>query len=138
MKEKNFNRTTLNLYDKQLVAQLEQDFKASGMRSKSEYFSTLIKLGLQTKSISSEIVNLAEQMKDVQRKTEEIQKCLLREQAENGVYKALLCNMYYIIETFCLYNELPSYEQMEIGVCDHLPERLYEKLKKLREVYGAA
>ena len=138
MKEKNFNRTTLNLYDRQLVEQLEQDFTASGMRSKSEYFTSLIKLGLQAKSISNEIINLTEQINVTQRKIDELQKLVLREQSENEVYKSLLCNLYYLIETYCLYSELPNYEQMEMGFCDHLPDRLYEKLRKLREVFGAA
>ena len=63
---------------------------------------------------------------------------VLRTQTENEAYKTLLCNMYYIIESYCLYRELPSYEQIELGLYDHLPDRLYERLKKLREVFGAA
>lgn len=138
MKEKNFNRTTLNLYDRKLVEQLEQDFTASGMRSKSEYFASLIKLGLQAKSISGEIVNLTEQMNGMQARLEELQTHVLKEQTESKIYKKLLCNIYRIIEGYCMYGELPSDEQMAYGLCDHLPDRLFYKLEKLLEVYGAA
>ena len=138
MKQKNFNRTTLNLYDKQFIERLEQDFWASGMHNKSEYLTSLIKLGLQTKSISNEIVNLSEQINGMQNKLDKLYQYVLRTQTENETYKTLLCNMYYIIESYCLYNELPSYEQIELGLYDHLPDRLYERLKKLREVFGAA
>ena len=49
MKEKNFNYTSLYLYDRDLVDELEQDFRSSDIRSKSQYLTHLIGLGLQVR-----------------------------------------------------------------------------------------
>ncbi len=135
MKEKNFNRTTLNLYDKQLVEQLEQSFKSSGMHSKSEYLSSLIRLGLQTRNMSEEIIGLAEQINELQNGIKALQQCVLNEQTENKAYKFLLCNIYHIVEAYCIDGRCLNEESLELGTYNFLPTRLYLKSLRNKEVY---
>ena len=141
MKGKNFNYTSLYLYDKELVESLESDFKTSGINSKTQYLTSLIADGLRIKrngrAQSTDISEIAEELRQVKASLLRLERQLFKEQTENEIYKSLLCNLYYLFESL-ICNEEISAEYIDTGVCDVLPDRLYAKLKKVRETYNNA
>lgn len=123
-----------------MVDELEKDFKESGIRSKSQYLTHLIGLGLNAKKSTTaiaDIAGIAQELQSIKSLVSDLQRQILREQTENEIYKELLCYLHYLLECI-IYEEEPNYEQTELGIHDILPTRLYDKLKKLREVYGVA
>lgn len=136
MKEKNFNYTSLYLYDKDLVDELEKDFAESGIRSKSQYLTHLIGLGLQTrKNGNTETVNMdntTREIAEIKCALLSLQHSLLKEHVSNSAYQILLCNMNYLIECLLFEDEF-NLVAWERGDFNGLPDRIatiYERLKE--------
>ena len=135
MKEKNFNYTSLYLYDRDLVDELERDFAESGIRSKSQYLTYLIGLGLQTrKNVYTETANMdsiKREIVEIKRALLSLQQDFLKEHLSDSAYQILLCNMNYLIECL-LFGDEVNFVAWERGDFDGLPDRvatIYERLK---------
>ena len=141
MKEKNFNYTSLYLYDRDLVDKLEQDFRSSDIRSKSQYLTHLIGLGLQVrKNGNTETANMdyiARELNDIKVFVSNLQRTVMREFAESEVYKDLLCYITYLVKCI-IYEQEPNEERTELGFSYTLPSDLYYKLKNIQRRYGVA
>ena len=136
MKEKNFNYTSLYLYDRDLVDELERDFAESGIRSKSQYLTHLIGLGLQTrKNGNTETANMdsiIREITEIKRALLSLQHALIKEHISNSAYQILLCNMNYLIGCL-LFGDEVNFVAWERGDFDGLPDRIatiYERLKE--------
>ncbi|MBO5046760.1 MAG: hypothetical protein J6C93_07850 [Clostridia bacterium] len=136
MKEKNFNYTSLYLYDRDLVDELERDFIESGIRSKSQYLTHLIGLGLQTRkngnTETANMDNITREITEIKRALLSLQHSFLKEHVPNSAYQILLCNMNYLIECL-LFGDEVNFVAWERGDFDGLPDRIatiYERLKE--------
>lgn len=136
MKEKNFNYTSLYLYDRDFVDELERDFAESGIRSKSQYLTHLIGLGLQTrKNGNTETANMdsiIREITEIKRALLSLQHSFLKEHISNSAYQILLCNISYYIECL-LFGDVFDIIGWEQGKYDGLPDRIatiYERLKE--------
>lgn len=141
MKEKNFNYTSLYLYDRDLVRELERDFKNSDIRSKSQYLTHLIGLGLQArKNGNTETANMdciARELNDIKVAVSNLQQTVMREQAENEVYKELLCYIMYLVKCV-IYKQEPNDESTIKGFNYTLPYPLFYKLLNIQRRFGVA
>ena len=138
MKEKNFNYTSLYLYDRDLVDELERDFKSSDIRSKSQYLTHLIGLGLQVrKNSNTETANMdyiARELNDIKVSGSNLQQTVMREFAESEVYKDLLCYVMYLVKCV-IYKQEPNDERTDNYT---LPAPLFYKLLQIQRRYGVA
>lgn len=136
MKEKNFNYTSLYLYDRDLVDELERDFAESGIRSKSQYLTHLIGLGLQVrKNGNTETANMGSiirEVTEIKRALLSLQHALIKEHVSYSVYQILLCNMNYLIECL-LFGDVFDIIGWEQGKYDGLPYRIANIYERLRE-----
>ena len=136
MKEKNFNYTSLYLYDRDLVDELEKDFAESGIRSKSQYLTNLIGLGLQIRkngnTETANMDNITREITEIKEALLSLQTAFLKEHVSNRAYQILLCNMSYFIECLLFGDEF-NLVAWERGDFDGLPDRIsaiYERLKE--------
>lgn len=141
MKEKNFNYTSLYLYDRDLVNELERDFRTSDIRSKSQYLTHLIGLGLQVrKNGNTETANIdyiARELNDIKVSVSNLQRTVMREQAESAVYKDLLCYITYLVKCI-IYGQEPNDERTDNGFNYTLPAPLFYKLIQIQRRFGVA
>ncbi len=140
MKEKNFGYTSLYIYDKPMLKALKQDFEESGITMKSQYLTHLIGLGLsvrQNERQNAEISAMAKDLDEVKKALFDLQNQVLKDQAENTVYKKLLCYLQYLMEC-AIFEEFPNYERAAKGEFDKLPYWLECKRKEIREKYEGA
>ncbi len=140
MKEKDFHYTSLYLYDKTMVSELEQDFCESGIRSKSQYLTHLIGLGLSAKKNGiqgTDMSVMTTDLKEIKSLVSELQNQVLKYQSESEIYKALICYLHYLIECI-IYEEIPNFEQTEQGLHDVLPSRLQDRLRRIRKEFNNA
>lgn len=135
MKEKNFNYTSLYLYDRDLVDKLERDFAESGIRSKSQYLTHLIGLGLQIRkngnTETTNMDNITREFDEIKQSLFALQTAFLKEHVSDSAYQILLCNMNYLIECL-LFGDEVNFVAWERGDFDGLPDRIatiYERLK---------
>lgn len=143
MKQKDFYYSTLYIYDKTLNDALTADFAASGERSKSKYLADLIALGLTAKKQRAELsdrdktADIYEKLSSIEKRLDELQRFILSDQMEKEIYRILLCNVYYFLDSLA-YGEVFNGECLDVGLYDVLPPRLYKQLNKLKEVYCRA
>lgn len=143
MKQKDFYYSTLYIYDKTLNDALTADFAKSGERSKSKYLSDLIALGLTAKKQHAELsacdktANLYGKLSAIEKHLDELQRLILSDQTEKEIYRILLCNIYYLLDSLA-YGELFNGECLDAGLYDVLPPRLYKQLNKLKDAYRRA
>lgn len=141
MKKQNFGTTSLTLYNKSLMEELEKDMHESGIHSKNQYLTHLIELGLQARKNNrpekQNLDTIGQELKEIKKIVSDLQCRVLREQLENTVYKSLLCYLYYLLECI-IYEREPNESWAKLGLCDELPDHLNERLKELREVYDIA
>lgn len=128
MKEKNFNYNTIYINEKEIADYLLSDFNQSKMTNKSEYLKSLILLGLESKNRKANISEENKDLNNLLKKLTELQNLIIKEQAENIIYKKLLCNIYNIVET--LFDEPLS------SIDDYLPPRLAKELKEILKLYA--
>lgn len=143
MKQKDFYYSTLYIYDKTLNDALAVDFAGSGERSKSKYLADLIALGLTAKKQRSELsecdktADLYEKLSSIEKQLDELQRFILSDQTEKEIYRILLCNIFYLLESI-VYGEVFNGECLDAGLYDVLPPRLYKQLNNLKEAYRRA
>lgn len=143
MKQKDFYYSTLYIYDKTLNDALAADFAKSGDRSKSKYLADLIALGLTAKKQRAELsdcdktTDLYEKLSLIEKRLDELHRFVLSDQTEKEIYRILLCNVYYLLDSLA-YGEVFNGECLDAGLYDVLPPRLYKQLNKLKEVYRRA
>lgn len=138
MKQKDFYYSTLYIYDKTLNDALTADFAESNERSKSKYLTDLISLGLTAKKQRAELsdcdktADLYGKLTVIEKRLEELQRFILSDQTEKEIYRILLCNVYYLLDSIA-YGEVFNGECLDAGLYDVLPHRLYKQLNKLKE-----
>lgn len=143
MKQKDFYYSTLYIYDKTLNDALTADFAGSGERSKSKYLADLIALGLTAKKQCAELfdcdktADIYGKLSSIEKRLDELQWFTLSDQTEKEIYRILLCNVYYLLDSLA-YGEVFNGECLDAGLYDVLPPRLYKQLNKLKEVYRRA
>lgn len=138
MKQKDFYYSTLYIYDKTLNDALTADFAESNERSKSKYLTDLISLGLTAKKQRAELsdcdktADLYGKLTVIEKRLEELQRFIFSDQTEKEIYRILLCNVYYLLDSIA-YGEVFNGECLDAGLYDVLPHRLYKQLNKLKE-----
>lgn len=143
MKQKDFYYSTLYIYDKTLNDALTADFAKSGERSKSKYLADLIALGLTAKKQRAELsdcdktADIYGKLSLIEKRLDEMQRFILSDQTEKEIYRILLCNVYYLLDSLA-YGEVFNGECLDAGLYDVLPPRLYKQLNKLKEAYRRA
>lgn len=143
MKQKDFYYSTLYIYDKTLNDALTADFAESGERSKSKYLADLIALGLAAKKQRAQLsdcdktADLYGKLSSIEKRLDELQRFILSDQTEKEIYRILLCNVYYLLDSLA-YGEVFNGECLDAGLYDVLPPRLYKQLNKLKETYRRA
>ena len=143
MKLKDFYYSTLYIYDKVLADALAEDFIKSSERSKSKYLADLIATGLAVKQRAATLFDakntevISDRLAFLERKLEDLQGAVFSDHADKSAYRALLCNIYYMLESL-VYGEAFNGECLEAGLYDVLPPRLYHQLDRLKEAYRRA
>lgn len=143
MKQKDFYYSTLYIYDKTLNDALTADFAKSGERSKSKYLTDLIALGLTAKKQRAELsdcdktADLYGKLTVIEKRLDELQRFILSDQTEKEIYRILLCNVYYLLDSLA-YGEVFNGECLDAGLYDVLPPRLYRQFDRLKEAYRRA
>lgn len=143
MKQKDFYYSTLYIYDKTLNDALTADFAESGIRSKTAYLADLIALGLTAKKQHAELSDrdktedLYEKLSLIDKRLDELQWIILSDQTEKEIYRILLCNVYYLLESI-VYDGIFNGKCLEAGLYDVLPPRLYRQFDRLKEAYRRA
>lgn len=138
MKQKDFYYSTLYIYDKTLADALRKDFTDSEGRNKTAYLADLIALGLTAKKQRAELsdcdktADIDGQLFAIEKRLDELQKFILADQTEKEIYRILLCNVYYLLDSIA-YGEVFNGECLDAGLYDVLPHRLYKQLNKLKE-----
>lgn len=103
----------------------------------------LIALGLTAKKRRAELsdcdktADILRKLSEIEKRLDELQKFILADQTKKEIYRILLCNVYYLLESI-VYGELFNGECLEAGLYDVLPPRLYRQLDRLKEAYRRA
>lgn len=143
MKQKDFYYSTLYLYDKTLTDALRTDFTKSGERNRTAYLADLIALGLTAKQQRAELsdcdktADIYGKLSSIEKRLDELQRFILSDQTEKEIYRILLCNVYYQLDSL-VYGEVFNSECLDAGLYDVMPPRLYKQLNKLKEAYRRA
>lgn len=83
------------------------------------------------------IADLYGKLTVIEKRLEELQRFILSDQTEKEIYRILLCNIFYLLDSLA-YGEVFNGECLDAGLYDVLPPRLYKQLNKLKEVYRRA
>lgn len=128
MKEKKFNYNTIYINEKEIADTLLLDFNNSKMTNKSEYLKSLILLGLELKGNQANTSKENIILNCLENKLDKLQNIIIKEQAENVIYKKLLCNIYYIVETM--------FDDSLTNSDNYLPARLLKELDEVMKSYA--